>query len=236
MSYETFAYYYDSLMEPQFYDDYYQFIRMHCEFDEVLELGCGTGEIAIRLAKDNKSVFASDLSIDMLEIAKQKAMQHNVNLMLQRVDMTDFQTSHKVDLILCLCDSLNYVIEVQDVLKVFKNVYESLKDGGTFIFDVNSLYKTDVILKDYCENEEDNEFAFRWQVELLKKGYVHHYVYIHDKLENEVVEENHYQKTYDISQYLDWLNEVGFSCVEYYGDFKEYNQTCERIIFVCRKG
>lgn len=52
MSYETFAYYYDSLMEPQFYDDYENFIMNHASFDEVLELGCGTGEMAIRLAKE----------------------------------------------------------------------------------------------------------------------------------------------------------------------------------------
>ena len=41
MSYENFAYYYDSLMEPQFYDDYHAFIYKHCQFNEVLELGCG---------------------------------------------------------------------------------------------------------------------------------------------------------------------------------------------------
>ena len=101
MSYETFAYYYDRLMEPQFYEDYENFIMNHASFDEVLELGCGTGEMAIRLAKRKKSVFATDLSTDMLEVAKQKAMAENVNLILQRIDMSDFSTSHQVDLILC---------------------------------------------------------------------------------------------------------------------------------------
>ena len=74
MSYENFAYYYDSLMDEQFYEDYYQFILEHCQFEEVFELGCGTGEIAIRLAKDHKTVYASDISTDMLEVAKQKAI------------------------------------------------------------------------------------------------------------------------------------------------------------------
>lgn len=236
MSYETFAYYYDSLMDPQFYEDYYQFIQCHSKFNEVLELGSGTGEIAIRLAKDNKTVFASDLSTDMLEVAKQKAMEENVSLMLQRVDMTDFQTSHQVDLILCLCDSLNYILDIDDVMKTFCNVYEALKDDGTFIFDVDSLYKTDVILKDYQEEDEDNEFAFRWNVELLESGYVHHHVYIHDKIENEIVKEDHYQRTYDVALYLKWLSDAGFKQVNYYGDFHEYNENCERVIFVCRKG
>lgn len=236
MSYETFAYYYDSLMDPQFYEDYYQFIINHCVFDEVLELGCGTGNIAIRLAKANKKVFATDLSTDMLDVAKQKAMAENVNLLLQRVNMSDFSTSYEVDLILCLCDSINYLLEPQDVLKTFQNVYKSLKEDGTFIFDIDSLYKMNVILKDYHEKEEDNDFVFEWKVDLLSEGYVHHYVYIEDKIENEIVEENHYQKTYSIQQYRYWLNEVGFHDVTYYSDFGIYHEDCERIIFVCRKG
>ena len=108
MSYEQFAYYYDSLMDPQFYDDYLEFIEKYASsFDEILELGCGTCELAIRLAKKNYKVFATDISDDMLEVSKQKAMYENVDLMLQKVDMSDFSTSYPVDLILCLCDSLN---------------------------------------------------------------------------------------------------------------------------------
>lgn len=235
MSYESFAYYYDSLMDPQFYDDYFDFINKHALFDEVLELGCGTGEIAIRLAKESKKVFASDLSSDMLEIAKQKAIHENVNLMLQRVDMTDFSTSYPVDLILCLCDSLNYILESEKVQQTFKNVYLSLKDNGTFIFDVNSIYKMNNILNDYHEFEEDEEFIFQWDVDCIDDGYVHHKVFIHDKIEQEIVEEDHYQKTYSVKQYIEWLEEVGFHSIECYSDFQDYKDDCERVIFVCKK-
>lgn len=235
MSYENFSYYYDSLMDPAFYDDYEKFIYDHCDFEDVLELGCGTGEIAIRLAKADKRVFASDLSTDMLEVAKQKAMHANVNLMMQRVDMADFKTSYPVDLILCLCDSLNYLLDEKDVLNTFKNVYSSLKEDGTFIFDVDSLYKMNVVLNGYNEHSEDDEFTFKWDVETLSDGYVHHHVYIEDKIENDKVIEDHYQKTYSLETYLKWLDECGFHNVKYYSDFKDYYDECERIIFVCRK-
>ena len=62
MSYQNFAYYYDSLMEPSFYEEYLQFILDHVDFETVLELGCGTGITAINLAKLDKTVYATDLS------------------------------------------------------------------------------------------------------------------------------------------------------------------------------
>lgn len=235
MSYENFAYYYDSLMDQSFYDDYYQFICQNASFQEVLELGCGTGEMAIRLAKDDKIVTATDLSSDMLEVTKQKAMYEDVSLFLQKVDMSDFSSSHQVDLILCLCDSLNYLLEEKQIKQTFHNVYHSLKTGGTFIFDSNSLYKMNVILKDYQEDQEDEEFSFHWHVQHLDNGYVHHSLYIEDKIENEIVEEEHYQKAYSVHTYLHWLQDVGFSNIQYYSDFHDYQEECERVVFVCHK-
>ena len=235
MSYENFAFYYDSLMEPQFYDDYENFIMNHASFDEVLELGCGTGEMAIRLAKRKKSVFATDLSTDMLEVAKQKAMAENVNLILQRIDMSDFSTSHQVDLILCLCDSINYVLSKKKVLQTFKNVYESLKYNGTFIFDVDSLYKMDYVLDGYFEEEDDEEFYFKWAVKKTGEGKVEHLVEIIDKENNEHINEIHHQQTYSIDTYLELLKKAGFNEVEYYGEFEEYHDKSQRIIFVCHK-
>ncbi|MCD7894148.1 MAG: class I SAM-dependent methyltransferase [Erysipelotrichaceae bacterium] len=236
MSYENFSYYYDSLMDSKFYDDYLEFILNHAKFNEVFELACGTGEIAIRLAKMNKEVFASDLSMDMLEVAKLKAMDEDVNIILQRVDMTDFTTNREVDLILCLCDSINYLLDKCDIKQTFKNVYASLKQEGTFIFDVDSLYKVNHILNQYHEHNEDDDFVFDWSVELIDDGFVKHAVYIEDKLENDVVNETHYQKTYDVNQYTQWLKEAGFNKIDFYSDFVNYYTDCERVIFVCQKG
>ena len=88
MSYEAFAYYYDSLMDQEFYNDYIQFINKHVKkYQTVLELGCGTGEIAIRLAHLGKNVCATDISKDMLEVAKYKCIDFKVDVMLSRVDV-----------------------------------------------------------------------------------------------------------------------------------------------------
>lgn len=235
MSYENFAYYYDSLMDEQFYLDYYNFINEYADFKSILELGCGTGEIAIRLAKDNKEIYATDLSKDMLEVARLKALDANVNLMLGRVDMTDFKTDKAVDLILCLCDSINYVLSKKKVFQTFKNVYESLKYNGTFIFDVDSLYKMDYILDGYFEEEDAEDFYFKWSVKKIALGKVEHFVEIIDKENNEHIKEIHLQQTYSIEEYLAMLKKAGFNDIEYYGEFEKYHNESQRIIFICHK-
>ena len=211
MSYEAFAYYYDSLMDQEFYNDYIQFINKHVKkYQTVLELGCGTGEIAIRLAHLGKNVCATDISKDMLEVAKYKCIDFKADVMLSRVDMCDFAVDTKLDLILCLCDSLNYVTNLKDVKNVFQNTYDALKKDGTFIFDVDSMYKMEKILANYDEENDEDDFYFHWHVDL--------------------------QKTFDIEIYRDLLEKVGFKEIEVYSDFNEYNEECERNIFVCKKG
>ena len=202
MSYEAFAYYYDSLMDQNFYNDYIQFINEHVkDYQTVLELGCGTGEIAIRLAHLGKQVCASQL-----------------------------------DLILCLCDSLNYVIDLKNVKQVFENTYNALKKGGSFIFDIDSMYKMETILKDYDEENDEDDFYFHWHVDRISKGYVKHSVEIIDKVENDRVYEEHYQKTYDVETYIELLEKIGFKNIKLYSDFSKYDTECERVIFVCQKG
>ena len=57
-AYKEFSYYYDSLMDPDFYSDYLEFIHEHANLKTVLELGCGTGLTAIELAKEGHQVLA----------------------------------------------------------------------------------------------------------------------------------------------------------------------------------
>lgn len=236
MSYEAFAYYYDSLMDQNFYNDYIQFINEHVkDYQTVLELGCGTGEIAIRLAHLGKQVCATDISKDMLEVAKYKCIDFKVDVMLSRIDMCDFAVDSQLDLILCLCDSLNYVIDLKNVKQVFENTYNALKKGGSFIFDIDSMYKMETILKDYDEENDEDDFYFHWHVDRISKGYVKHSVEIIDKVENDRVYEEHYQKTYDVETYIELLEKIGFKNIKLYSDFSKYDTECERVIFVCQK-
>ena len=61
-------------------------------------------------------------------------------------------------------------------------------------------------------------------------------VYIEDKVENEIVNEKHYQRTFSVAQYKEWLVKAGFTDINCFSDFEEYKEECERIIFVCTKG
>lgn len=236
MAYEKFAYYYDSLMDQAFYDDYYTFIKEHVKYQSILELACGTGELAIRFSKDNKEIYATDISKDILEVARMKASHENVNLLLARIDMVDFKIDRPVDMVLCSCDSINYILNTKSVTQVFKNAYRSLKKGGTFVFDANSMHKMEVTLKEYKEHNEDEDFIFDWKVESLGLGKVKHSIYIEDKVEKEIVEETHLQQSYSVDKYLTLLKKAGFNDVELFSDFGTYREECQRVIFICKKG
>lgn len=236
MSYENFAFYYDSLMDNKFYNDYYRFINNHAKFQAVLELGCGTGSMAIKMARAKKEVYATDLSDEMLEVARLKAMEANVDLMLRKIDMRDFEVGFQVDLVTCLCDSLNYIIDKNEVFQVFNNVHNSLKQDGTFIFDVNSIYKVEHVINDYHEAESDDEFDFNWDTKYLGDGLVEHFVKILNKETGELVNEHHIQKTFPVETYRELLEKAGFGDIELYSDFQEYQPECQRVIFVARKG
>lgn len=233
MSYQEFAYYYDSLMDPQFYDDYMAFLDDHIQFKKAIELGCGTGEMTFRLLTEGKDVIATDLSDDMLEVMAEKAEAKGVHLPMFRMDMCDFEIDGEMDAVLCFCDSLNYIIEKKDVLKVFENSHRALKKGGYFVFDVNSLYKCNVILKDYVEENADDDFSFHWDVKSDGHGDIVHHVIIEDKENNETVDEIHHQRSYALEDYTELLKQAGFSHVDVYSDFGPYQEKCERLIFVC---
>lgn len=100
----------------------------------VIDLCCGTGNMADIISKYGFNVYGVDGSLAMLAYAKINAPK--VEFIHQ--DIRNLDIEERFDCSTCLFDSINHIIEPEDVIKTFSNVYNILKDKGVFIFDVNS--------------------------------------------------------------------------------------------------
>ena len=97
----------------------------------ILEIGCGTGSTAITHAPFVKHVHATDISGNMIEIAKTKAKRLNIqNLHFERVSIDDLAVPNEsVDVVLAM--SILHLVE--DRRDVMEKIYAALKPGGVFI-------------------------------------------------------------------------------------------------------
>ena len=113
--------------EFQIYDTYLQ----KYEAKTVLELGCGSGNLGIRLLNANYEYVGIDLFSEMLVIAKEEFPMINV----QQGDMRSFELAREFDAIIITGRSFCYLTTNKDVLHCLVQVYKHLKPGGLLIFD-----------------------------------------------------------------------------------------------------
>ena len=143
MSYETFAFVYDEVMDASLYQDWLAFSRRHLptETKRILELACGTGALACEFAREGYDVTALDLSEEMLMMASERAEEEDVHIQLVKGDMRDLSEVGTYEAITCFSDSLCYMPDRQAVQQVFDTVYNALEPNGCFIFDVHSTFQ-----------------------------------------------------------------------------------------------
>jgi len=119
-------------------------------FQNVLELGCGTGKNTEWFLTRSNSVFSVDFSEEMLKIARQKITAENVSF--QKADITkpwDW-TDEIFDLITC-----NLILEhIEDLNFVFQEAYSKLKSGGYFFISELHPFKQYIGSKARFETEE----------------------------------------------------------------------------------
>ncbi|MCL2158868.1 MAG: methyltransferase domain-containing protein [Oscillospiraceae bacterium] len=142
-SFGTLAKYYDELNAGADYKkvaDYIEQLFGHCQKkpETVLDLACGTGNLALELEARGYDLTALDLSSDMLALATSK--KSGGNIFWTNQDMCDFELYGTVDAAVCCFDSLNYVCDEAALKKCFALVNNYLNPGGIFVFDVNSKY------------------------------------------------------------------------------------------------
>jgi SAM-dependent methyltransferase len=239
----SFARIYDDIMGAVPYDLWYNYLHKLLKYYrkrpvKVLDLACGTGNMTLRFARNGYRVSGLDRSSEMLEIARKKTNKVKERIDFIQADLRDFQLTAEYDLAFSLFDSINYILEIQDLKMVFINVFQSLQEDGVFIFDLNTLRRLMSIKPGTTMLKGDNYTCLwediidskrkRWQVR-LKIYFEEQKQYYH--------EEFHEETSYPVKEVELLLREVGFTHIDV---FKAYTldqarESDNRIYFVALK-
>ena len=245
MAYNEFANIYDELIyEDINYDKVAEKILEVCrensiQFDDYLDLACGTGNVAVKVCKEFKNTFAVDLSDDMLNVAFEKFKESRVKAKVICQDMCELSLNRKFDLISCVLDSTNYITEDEDLYAYFKRVNEHLKEDGLFIFDINSYYKLSEVLGNNIYTYSSEDIFYTWEntfEENLLNMFLTFFVKNKEDL-YERFEEEHIERAYTEGDIEQALEKCDFEII---GKFDGYSsdavhENSERILYIVKK-
>lgn len=106
--------------------------RNHVSPKTSMDLACGTGVLCEILHQSGIRASGIDLSHGMIEIAR----AGNPGISYDVADMITYCPERQYDLVTCTGDALNHIGNLQDIERIFRNVYSYVSPGGYFIFDI----------------------------------------------------------------------------------------------------
>ncbi len=241
--YGDFAYVYDALTFNVPYDEIAQY---YCRIirgltdgtgTRLLDMGCGTGNLTVRLAQAGFDVTGQDASEDMLSFAAQKSAE----IMWICQSMTETELGEPTDVIVSTLDSINHLPTKADMAACFKRAAENLKSGGVFVFDVNTVYKHREVLGNNTFVYDVDGVYCVWQNEYSSEE--HRVAITLDLFFEE--EDGAYSRAYEefseialpCEEYVSMLNEAGFeveAVYEYLTDNAPTDES-EKLLIAARK-
>ena len=126
---------YDALFRPEEHAAHYAALADRAQGD-VLELACGSGQLAVPLARSGRTVVGLDLSRPMLEAARRRAHAAGRNAEFVEGDMRSFDLGRRFALIFIARNSLLHLSTAADFISTFEAVRRHLAPGGSFALDV----------------------------------------------------------------------------------------------------
>lgn len=232
-SYQDFAYVYDEFMDETPYDLWCERIdllikkygisepkrdakeALESEKNLVLDLGCGTGTLTEMLYAKGYDMIGIDNSDSMLSIAMEKKEVSGSEILYLLQDMRELELYSTVGTVISVCDSINYILDEEELLEVFLRVNNYLYPGGIFIFDFNTDYKYREIIGDTVIAENRDNCSFIWENYYDEDEKVNEYdVTVFVKEEGELFrkfEETHFQKGYTKAKIENLLKRAGMN-------------------------
>lgn len=230
--YTSLAPLYDKLMEDVDYESWADFIdeimqTHHFDPNQILELACGTGSLALSLAElECYAITATDLSPSMVDVAKNKALELNLNVEFFPMDYLNINLNRKFDCIYTVFDSVNYLQKKNEIKSFLENTIEILNEGGLLIFDF-STPKNSLESVDFLNNEEGDIGQFRYfrnsRYDAIEKIHYNKFnIEEIDVMTKKVINsyhEIHTQRAYSLNEILSIVEQTPYHLVAKYEGF-----------------
>jgi SAM-dependent methyltransferase len=204
----------------------------------VLDLCCGTGNLAAELSRRGLWMTGLDASRPMLRYAQANAP----DVPLVQADIRSFGMRSCFDAAICLFDSLNHLLSVEDLDAAFASVFRCVRPGGWFLFDVNTAHGytlhwsgsremvgTEHTVRTWSSYDETSSLG-QFQANITRLGPA-------GWIQSEATL---WQRCHDNEKLVGALSRAGFNLVEMYGLEGETVVSCsteevERAFYLCRR-
>ena len=242
--YEKFAYAYDRMMRNVNYirwGDYIEllFNKYDCEPKTILDVACGTGALTLLLASRGYQMTGIDRANGMLEVAREKTAEQQLEIDFHHGDMLNFQLNRRFDAILCTYDSINYASDEDELMSTFKTVSDHLSPAGLFIFDVTT--ERNIVEhfhnKTFSENHQD--YSYIWKNNYLThsklcRTFLTFFIREDDLFRR--YEEVHHQRIYEVSTVHELLKATGYKMLSAFDMYtiNRWNRFSDRINFTAQ--
>lgn len=245
-TYKQFAQIYDELINEDInYEKWSDIIIDEVESNGVdridyLDLACGTGNLTIEIAEKFKNIWAVDLSEDMLMEAYDKLKSKGIKAKLVCQNICQLNLNKQFDLITCSLDSINYIINDNDIKNLFLNTANHLKQNGIFVFDINSYYKLTEILGNNTFNYDNDEVVYIWENN-IENDILEMYLtfFVKNKADNvyKRFDEEHIERAYKEEYIEKLIMDSGLVILNKIDNYecKCVNEKTERIVYFVKK-
>jgi len=243
--FEAVAPYYDLLMEGIPYIWWFQYVealldRFDFPVETVLDLCCGTGNLAALYAYNGYHTKGVDVSSAMIERAREKALREGLGIEYFVQDAAQLCLPYTFDLIVSLFDSLNNLISPTDLQTCFVRVRRHLNRSGLFIFDMNTAYAFEHKMFDQTNKRSETPIRYDWRSTYDKRTRlctIHMDFWVTENGRERHFVEVHRQRAYAEREVMQMLRLAGFNEIYHFNayTFKPANRRSDRVFFVALK-
>lgn len=242
--YDILAKVYDRFQDIDYeaFTDYYEAVFQHYGLEPklILDLGCGTGNVTLPLARRGYDMIGLDTSQEMLQLGMEKAQAEGLDILFLHQDMTAFELYGTVDAMVCALDGVNYLTEDGDVHAMLKLLHYYLNPGGILIFDINTPYKFKEVLHNNTFVYDEEDAYCIWENELEEPNICHFdLTFFLQNPDGTYTRREEYQKerVYSVEELVGIMEECDLSCLGVFDNlsFDPPKADSERLFFVVRR-